>query len=204
MAQITHGIRSILSHPFVYSSLQSLMGAHKFRTRFATLDIRPVVDMKLLDIGCGPADILAHLPGVDYWGFDISQIYIDRARRTFGNKGRFHVGQFDLAALDKTPVFDTVLAIGLLHHLDDEVAQDVLRLAHAALRPGGRLLTVDPCFEPSQNVIARFLIENDRGQNVRTRQAYEDLAHSVFGETLAEIRHQAWIPYTHCVMKCVR
>ncbi|MNV24770.1 hypothetical protein D3C71_1158440 [compost metagenome] len=96
------------------------------------------------------------------------------------------------------------LAVGLLHHLDDPVALEVLRLAHQALKPGGRLLTVDPCLDPSQNAIARFLVRNDRGQNVRIRTAYENLAAQVFDNVKAEVSNQAWIPYTHCIMECTR
>lgn len=204
MAQITHGVRAILSHPLIYSSFQSLMGAHKFRTNFVARSIRPFDGMALLDIGCGPADIVAYLPQMDYWGFDISEAYIQKAQAKFGSRGHFHCKELrseDLAAL---PKFDVALAVGLLHHLDDPVALEVLRLAHQALKPGGRLLTVDPCLDPSQNAIARFLVRNDRGQNVRIRTAYENLAAQVFDNVKAEVSNQAWIPYTHCIMECTR
>jgi len=158
--------------------------------------------MKVLDIGCGPADILAYLPGVDYWGFDISPSYIARARSRFGSDGHFEsrmVGESDLAVL---PAFDVVLAIGVLHHLDDAVAGQVMQLAHRALVAGGRLLTIDPCLDPSQNPVARFLIRRDRGQNVRDRAGYAALAHSAFRDPRVEVRHTTWIPYTHCYLEC--
>lgn len=202
MAQITTGVRAVLSSPFVYSSFQSLMGAHRFRTNFAREFVRPFPGMRLLDIGCGPADILSYLPGVEYWGFDISPAYIAKARDTFGERGRFHCKHLEQADLRDMPRFDVALAVGLLHHLDDPVAREVLELARAALQPEGRLLTVDPCLDPSQNAVARFLVRNDRGQNVRTRDGYESLAGKVFGRVEAKVRHQAWIPYTHCIMQC--
>lgn len=204
MAQITHGVRAILSHPLIYSSFQSLMGAHKFRTNFVARSIRPVDGMALLDIGCGPADILAYLPEMNYWGFDISEAYIQKAQAKFGNRGHFHCKELRAEDLSALPKFDVALAVGLLHHLDDPVALEVLRLAHQALKPGGRLLTVDPCLDPSQNAIARFLVRNDRGQNVRIRTAYETLATQVFDNVKAEVSNQAWIPYTHCIMECTR
>lgn len=204
MAQTTSGLRAVLSHPRIYSSFQSLMGARKFRTNFVSRYIRPFPGMTLLDVGCGPADILAYLPEINYWGFDISEDYIGKARRSFGHRGHFHCKQLQVDDLDRLPQFDVVLAIGLLHHLDDEVALDVLRLAHRALRTGGRLLTVDPCLDPSQNAISRFLVSKDRGQNVRNKTGYAALAGAVFGDFSAELRHQAWIPYTHCFMECVK
>jgi SAM-dependent methyltransferase len=202
MAQITTGVRALLSNPLVYSSFQSLMGARRFRTNFVADHVRPFPGMRLLDVGCGPADILAHLPSVAYWGFDISAAYIEKARARFGDRGHFQCKYLESSDLEQLPQFDVALAIGLLHHLDDPVARDVLALARKALRPGGRLITVDPCLDPSQNAVSRFLVLHDRGQNVRTRAAYEALAGGVFDHVEARVRHQAWIPYTHCIMEC--
>ena len=36
-----------------------------------------------------------------------------------------------------------VLALGLVHHLDDSEASDLFRLGYTALKPGGRILIVD-------------------------------------------------------------
>jgi SAM-dependent methyltransferase len=202
MAQITNGVRAILSHPYVYSAFQSLMGAHKGRQRFVAEYVRPFFGMAILDIGCGPAEILAYLPNVDYRGFDISEDYIGQARQKFGSRGVFHVSILGTSDLETLPEFDVVFALGLLHHLDDEEAAGVFRLAHAALRPGGRLLTIDPCLDPSQNPVSRFLVRNDRGQNVREKAAYEALALTAFESPRVDVRHQAWIPYTHCFMEC--
>lgn len=202
MAQITHGVRAILSHPFIYTALQSMMGAHQARKRFVANFVKPFPGMKVLDVGCGPADILAYMPDVDYWGFDIDDDYIEQARKKFGARGKFHCKQLQTADLASLPSFDIVLAIGLFHHLDDAVAVEVMQLAAKALKPGGRLLTIDPCFEASQNPIARFLIRSDRGQNVRDKTGYAALADAVFESPRVEVRHTAWIPYTHCFMDC--
>lgn len=204
MAQITRGARAILSHPFVYSSFQHIMGGHRARTRFCNDFIRPHAGMSVLDIGCGPAGILAYLPDVDYSGFDISDAYIERAKMRFAQRGRFHCRELIYSDVEKMPPFDIVLALGLLHHLDDESAIGVLRLAFQALKLGGRLVTVDPCLEAGQNPIARFLVRNDRGQNVRTQRGYATLANAVFDSPRIEVRHQSWIPYTHCIMECTR
>lgn len=160
--------------------------------------------MSILDIGCGPADILAYLPDVDYSGFDISDAYIERAKMRFAQRGRFYCQELTHPDIEKMPPFDIVLVLGLLHHLDEEEAIGVLRLASQALKLGGRLVTVDPCLEAGQNPIARFLVRNDRGQNVRTQRGYATLANAVFDSPRVEVRHQSWIPYTHCIMECTR
>lgn len=205
MAQITSGVRAILSHPRIYSAFQTLMGANQARTRFVRDFLKPTSGIKILDIGCGPADILSHIPSADYYGFDISESYIAQARNKYSNRGGiFHCRYLTEADLEALPTFDMVLALGLIHHLDDAQAVDLLQLAFKALKPGGRLLTVDPCLEPSQNPIARFLIRNDRGQNVRNKAGYASIASQVFKTPRLEIRHQAWVPYTHCFMECTK
>lgn len=204
MSQITTGLRAILSSPTVYSLFQYLMGAHRAWILFVKNDVRPKPGDNILDIGCGPADILSYLPDVNYWGFDISKVYIDKARAKYGSHGNFHCGILTLAGLDSLPKFDIVVASGVLHHLDDDVAKEFLALAHAALRPGGRLVTVDPCFAPGQNFIARFLISQDRGQCVRDRAGYDGLAENIFETRHVEVRHKAWIPYTHCYIEGTR
>jgi SAM-dependent methyltransferase len=160
--------------------------------------------MTVLDIGCGPADILAYMRDVDYLGFDINDAYIQRARALYGQRAKFECRELADAEIEKMPLFDTVLAQGLIHHLDDEAAIRTMKLAYKALKPGGRFLTVDPCLDSRQNPIARLLVSYDRGQHVRNRMGYTSLAQLVFKSTRIEIRHQSWIPYTHCYMECTR
>jgi 2-polyprenyl-3-methyl-5-hydroxy-6-metoxy-1,4-benzoquinol methylase len=202
MAQITQGVRAILSHPFIYTAFQSMMGANQFRKQFIANFVKSFPGMKILDIGCGPADILAYMPEVEYYGFDVDNDYINHAQQKFGSRGEFHCKQLQMKDLESLPLFDIVLALGLLHHLDDAVAVDVMELAAKALKPGGRLLTVDPCFDPLQNPIARLLIHGDRGQNVRDKAGYEALANVFFESPQVEVHHRVWIPYTHCIMEC--
>lgn len=204
MAQITNGIRAIFSNPIIYNAFQNMMGARSLRVSFVEEFVKPFSGCAILDIGCGPAEILAYLPDVDYCGFDISNAYITKATKRFGQRGRFYCQELTNADVEKMPPFDIVLAMGLLHHLDDDEALTVLRLAYKALKPGGRVLTFDPCLEPGQNPIAGFLVRNDRGQNVRTREGYASISSAVFESPRIEVRHKAWIPYTHCFMECIR
>jgi SAM-dependent methyltransferase len=202
MAQITDGVRALLSHPLIYSSFQALMGPRSIRRNFVADFVKPEPGMSVLDIGCGPADILDYLPAVDYRGFDISDAYIQHAQKRFGSRGRFACKLLEAGDLAALPKFDVVLALGLIHHLDDAEAIAMMRLAVAALKPGGRLITIDPVLDAKQNLIARFLVRRDRGQNVRDKIGYESLASELFSSLRIEVRHQAWIPYTHCMMEC--
>lgn len=204
MPQITTGIRSILSHPMVYDFVQNLMGASKFREFFTANFLHPSVGDRVLDLGCGTAEILLHLPDVEYIGYDISVEYIESARSRFGDRGVFNLGILTANEAKKNISFDIVLALGVLHHLDDKIASELIDTAYAALRPGGRFVTVDPVFAAGQSLIANFLISKDRGQNVRTQEEYENLARSRFTKVRTTVRHQCWIPYSHCFIEATR
>ena len=156
----------------------------------------------MIDFGCGTADILDYLPPVKYFGFDISPDYIDAAQRRFGDRAHFECRMITEQDAPNLPKFDIALAIGVLHHLGDEMAKAMLRTGFAVINKGGRLVTIDPCLDPDQNALAHFLVSRDRGQNVRDLTGYSSLAKSVFTNTTAIVRHRAWIPYTHCIMEC--
>jgi len=204
MAQINTGLRAVLSNPIVYDTFQSLLGANQGRRELVANWIRPYDGMRILDIGCGTARILQHLPKVDYWGFDLSQRYVDDARRRYGDRGHFQCGLVEQATLDNVPLFDVVLALGVLHHLDDDQTLHLLTLAKNVLKPNGRLVTIDPCYVVSQNPLARYLVSRDRGQNVRYPDAYRQLASNVFSDVKGLVDNLAWIPYTHWIMECAK
>ena len=190
--------------PRMYEAFQYLMGAHQGRKYLVSRFIDPYPVKTVLDIGCGPAGILAYLPDVDYYGFDISEAYIARAKETHGEKGKFFARHLAAEDIDKLPKFDVVLLSGVLHHVTDEAAVTILKLAYEALKPGGRLITIDGCLVEDQNRIARYLIEHDRGQNIKTENGYIQLARNVFVDVDSNIYHRTWIPYTLCYMVCTR
>lgn len=203
MAQVTSGIRAVLSHPVVYETFQRIMGAKRGREWIVRDFIRPFPGMRILDLGCGPAEILSSLPtDVAYTGYDMSADYIAAAKAKFGDRGTFHCRLLEQAEAATLEPFDLVMGIGVLHHLDDSTARQFMTLAKAALKPGGRVLTVDPCFAPGQNPIARFLISKDRGQNVRNEAGYRALAEGTYPDVAGAVTHRAWIPYTHWTMEC--
>ena len=105
---------------------------------------------------------------VEYVGLDVSDPYIQNARRRFGARASFIVAD----VLDVDPgelgAFDLVHAHGLLHHVDDTVASGVCALAADVLVASGRFVTADPCFSPGQSRLARLTVAKDRGDAVRT------------------------------------
>lgn len=205
MAQITSGVRALLSAPAVYDRLQWLMGGYVGRTDFAHTMVRAAAESRVLDLGCGTGDLLAYLPaGVTYHGWDISERYVAAARERFGLRGTFRCGLVSETEIAAESAYDVVIASGVLHHLDDREVGDLARLAHVAVRAGGRFVSIDPAVTPGQHPLARFLIARDRGQHVRAPQAYLDLVRPVFNDTTGVVRHRRWVPYTHWMMEAVR
>ncbi len=203
MAQITNGIRALLSHPRVYDWFQDLVGASNGRRKFVTNYVKPLPGMRVLDIGCGTAAILDFLPNVDYHGFDASEEYILQARARYGDRGSFVCSLVTDQSMAGLPRFDLALGIGILHHLDDDEGSHFMAVAKTALVPGGRLITMDPCYVHGQSSIARFVIDRDRGRNVRDEMGYERLARSSFSDVRVEVRHDMLrIPYTHAILVC--
>ena len=206
MAEVATGIRSILSLSAVYNAFDKLIGAENSREQIAVKHLRLAGGERVLDIGCGTAAIYAHLPaGVTYVGFDPSEDYIAAARERFGDAVELTVGTVKASSFASEERFDLVMAIGVVHHLDDDEAERLFEMSAELLDPGGRLVTVDPCFAEDQSAASRFLVGRDRGQNVRTVAGYLDLANGVFSEVVHESRSDLLrIPYTHMIMECTK
>lgn len=206
MAQVTSGIRSVLSLPAAYDAFQNLLGASRSRGRITADHIRAKSGDVVLDVGCGTAAILDYLPeDIRYYGFDLSEAYIASAKQRYGGRGTFSCRDITQLGHAEVPPSNIVIAIGLLHHLDDADATGLIAKLHDRLAPGGRLITVDPAYWQSQSAAARFLISRDRGQNVREGAAYKALVPAIYSH--AELRRRddlLHIPYSHAVLECTK
>lgn len=135
----------------------------------------------------------------------MSQAYIDKAIGMYGARATFICDSVRGFLSRQLPAFDVAIAIGVLHHLDDDEAGDLFTLAFRSLVAGGRLISLDGCLLDRQSFIARFLIRHDRGRNVRSPAGYVALASRVFGSIKTKVEHDGLrIPYTHFVMECTK
>jgi hypothetical protein len=104
--QINSGLRSILALPWVYHLVQHILGIEANMQWFID-DVLCLRDgQKLVDVGCGPADILDRLPRVEYVGLDISDIYIQAARAKFKARdgAKFLSGSVEIGRAIRSPM----------------------------------------------------------------------------------------------------
>jgi cyclopropane fatty-acyl-phospholipid synthase-like methyltransferase len=199
-------IRSVLAVPQAYQLFWNVIGGPTRSRILVSQYIRPKNGDRILEIGCGPGTIVPYLPECDYVGFDLSAEYISQARRRFP-QAKFVCERVSEYTLPERSYFDVVLALGILHHLDDTEAKQLFRIAFDALKPGGRLVTLDGVWTDEQSRASKYLLARDRGQFVRSEPQYRTIASQVFNEIkiASDIRDDLLrIPYTHIIMQCER
>lgn len=207
MSHLTRGLYRLLEYSGVYERLQSILGGGgAARGRFVQDFVRPSSGARILDIGCGTGSLLHHLPAeVRYVGYDLNERYIATARERYGERGRFFCARVGEDVLEPDAVFDIVIAKAILHHLNDEEAEQLVSSAHAHVRPGGALVTIDPVYHEGQSRIARAIISRDRGRGVRTPDGYRRFLERLFTQVEGTlVTDLLVVPYSHWVMRAFK
>lgn len=197
------GLRTrLMEMPLVYDWFQHGLGRSGTRDWFADQVLQPRPGQRILDIGCGTATVLNQLDGCDYFGIDHNPEYIRQARETFGTKGEFHCIDINDALFKEFGTFDTVLLIGVLHHLNDDEVRQLITAIPAALKASGSLVTMDPTLVKGQHPIARLLAKIDRGRYARSPEHYRSLMEPTLTVREEIIRGDLLkVPYTHAIFK---
>tara|TARA_B110000967_G_scaffold197059_1_gene228361 strand:+ start:5280 stop:5894 length:615 start_codon:yes stop_codon:yes gene_type:complete len=202
MSQKTSKLYNLINNPIIYMIFQKIMSGTSFRKKIIKKNIRNK-NKKVLDIGCGPAEILEYIPSAVYYGFDIDRRSINYAKNKFKNNNyHFFCKRFEKDDLKRLPKFDYVILFGILHHIDNVEAKNILYLCKKVMKKNAILLTEDPIFIKKQNLIAKFLITRDRGMNVRIKDDYTNLVKTHFKKIKSNITRQFFIPYTWFSMVC--
>ena len=91
-----------------------------------------------------------------------------------------------------------------MHHLNDAECIKLFKLIKKVLKKSGKILVKDPVLDKRQNFIAKYLIENDRGNNVRYSYQYVKLMKTSFKKIKSNTTFQKFLPYTWHSMICER
>ena len=197
--------KNFLRFAFLYKSLMNLLGGNRCRKILINDYVLLSAHQRVLDLGCGPADILDDLtPNLDYTGIDASSDYISAAKNKFPDKN-FICTTFD-SNTELKGKYDVVLAIGLIHHLDNETSRNLIINASNVLKEGGKLITFDNVLFQGQNWLARLIIKQDRGNFLRNFREYSSLfPQNSFSEIQFDLREDLLrIPYSHIISICTK
>jgi len=111
--------------------------------------IMPLDGKRVLDYGCGAGENACLLAacGAEVWGFDLSPVSIEKARRRAELMGLSNRAHFDVYAGGETRYadasFDIVICFAILHHLH-MMLDTVYREINRVLKPGGHAHAIEP------------------------------------------------------------
>ena len=197
-------LRALLAFPSLYNLWWKAVGGPSCAEVLVSEYIQPQRAGHILEIGCGPGTLAGYLQRSQYVGFDISSKYVEMARKRFP-RAQFICERVSRFAVAQQQSFDIVLAIGIVHHLDDGEATQLFQIAHDALKPGGKLIAFDGVWTDDQSAAARWFLTRDRGKYVRTKTQYMGIASEVFANVKTTVRQDLLrIPYTHLILECLR
>lgn len=170
-------IRRLLSLGFFYDAVQNILGWYPFQIKVARKYIVGETKgaLNICDVGSGTSKMLEYLPrSFRYTGIEPNNLYVKKAREKFGDRGVFLLGGFELLS-SLTHKYDLVMAIGVVHHLDDIQVRQFLSLALDVLDKKGFIFLVDPVRLVDSPLISRLLMKFDRGEFIRTKLEYDIL-----------------------------
>ncbi len=128
MSQRSSVLYNLINNPLIYRLIQKLMSGTSFRKKIVQKNIKNK-KLKILDIGCGPAEILDYIPKCEYYGYDIDKRSINFARKKYSNNNHhFFCKKFNKNELFRLPKFDFIILFGILHHLNNKEVKIILNL----------------------------------------------------------------------------
>ncbi|MFT4162409.1 class I SAM-dependent methyltransferase [Shinella sp.] len=204
MAERTSGLHRLVTIPAIYAAIQNVLGGAGGRKQVARLLFTGLEGKKVLEVGCGPGSCVPYLSHVAaYTGIDWNPHHIETAQLKYGsNVIRFIRGDLaDPELIADIGAPDAVIGIGILHHLDDMIAADLLARVSSLLASGGRYIGIEPVLHARQNPMARLLKALDSGRNIRTEPAYRLLFGTHYVRVNTTVRTDLMrVPYSHCLI----
>jgi trans-aconitate methyltransferase len=185
----------ILDFPTAYRSFQNWIssGRVSFHQLLANYIKENFHNYRIVDIGCADAVLAQYLDqSIDYTGIDYNPKYIEKAKKQFPH---FNFLVTDVEDLEINTDKIVYLLIGVVHHLNDE---QVINLMNSIKQksPHSIIICLDGVRVPNQNFIAKILKDLDRGNFVRTAEAYNKILE---GFDFAFRSDMLSLPYNHII-----
>ncbi len=166
---------NIIQGPFVYNLQQNFFGANELKKTVIESEIDLKEISKVLDLGCGIGDssLLFDNLNIKYLGIDSSKSRIDYANKHFKSENNLFK-QISVQNFRGQEVFDLVLCFGLIHHLTDAEAVELIKEINSKEFKFKKLIFLDPVKVKRQGVLATIFHKLDIGQNIKTQEGYKN------------------------------
>ncbi len=154
---------------------------------------------KVLDVAAGHGMygvmIAKQNPNAEIFALDWSEVLkvAHENAKAAGVAARHHHLPGSAFELDFGKDYDIVLLTGFLHHFDPQTIETILRKAHAALKPGGRAVTVefvpneDRVSPPAPAAFSMIMLGTTRAGDAYPYSEYDKMFRNA-GFTLNELR----------------
>jgi SAM-dependent methyltransferase len=159
-------VHEFASLPWVYDRIQQAVGVKKVYAKLAPHLGAGREQELVLDIGGGTGSLKIHCaPSQRYVCLDIEWPKLQGFRAKFPEESGI-LGDATCLPIASGSV-DTAICMFVAHHLDDELLRKMFSEVERTLRPGGRLLLLDPILDVGR-IAGRILWKLDRGSFPRT------------------------------------
>ncbi len=194
---------SLLEIPSVFNLWSRLTGDISVKQKIISEHIRPFDGAKILDIGCGTggiSNLIREVARVSYTGVDVNPKYIEFAKKQ-NYPGTFYSADITRGFQADTD-FDIVMALDMMHHINDEQVRKAIALARRSLKQNGRFIFLDPVITKDRSFFEKQLMKLDRGRFIRTKDANNAFLKESFSEIESTFLTSYLIPWTECIFCC--
>ncbi len=194
-------IKSILNSSQIFNLFEKIIGGHRGYSSFSKEFVQIKNKESILDVGCGTGNLYPYLKDASYLGFDPNSKYILDAKKRYPQGEFLNTDVANFLKIERQRKFDKIVIYGVLHHLSNHAIEDITQLIKERLGPQGSFYSIDPVLCENQSALARFVVKNDRGQFVRTKDEYLSLFRDHF-DVEATIRHDYInLPTSLCLIR---
>jgi cyclopropane fatty-acyl-phospholipid synthase-like methyltransferase len=200
-------IADVFNNAKLYSAFQFAVAKKSTHQVIKDEILRPAGVSKVLDFGCGIGYHAQIFSPAEYLGIEPIEACVKLANKNFSSENiEFRLGNHASLKTLKSESFDLIIAIGVLHHINNEVLDTFAREAFRILKPGGRLTTFDPVLHSNQSKVSKWVVMQDRGSWVRTELGYLDSIKKYFSEGIETKTYTNLlrIPYDHIAIHSIK
>lgn len=143
-------------------------------------------EKRVLEVGCSLGNVskaFTKFADITFTGLDIDPVVIQYAKRTFAKHSNFNFICDDLRNFASTGrVFDLVIFPGILHHIDDQLALELLNASSSLLAPQAKLVVIDPLVpEKTDPLFHSVFLKLEQGEYLRKHEEMKSLLKKIDG-----------------------